>query len=198
MVLASLPAGVEGTAVVIGSDADDQTEKLNDFRQAGRNVVEINQGMYGEQIEMIALYCCIHIPPDDDETELRPRDNPHARDGVLAIVWDVKPMLEAKSFAEHLDMMVNQGLAYPRLWMSHCHEGLLVRAVQTGETMKPTSKSDENEDGVTYWDSSLWSEFVIGSSALFPVIPDHNNAGSGGDSFDDATAQLAELMAKQD
>ena len=186
------------TAVVMGCDAEDQETKLNEFRQAGRDVVSIIQGMYGEQIQMLALYCCVHIEPEGDDTDLRPRNNPHSRDGVLAIIWDVQPMLEAKDFGEHLDMMVNQGLAYPRLWMSHCHEGLLVRAVHTGETMKPTSKSGENEDGVTYWDSSLWSEFVIGSSALFPVIPDHNNAGSGGDSFDDATAQLAELMAKQD
>ena len=131
------------TAVVIGSDAVDQSEKLNEFRQAGRDVVSIIQGMYGEQIEMLCLYCCVHIPPADDDTTLRPRDNPHARDGVLAIVWDLKPLLKAKDFAEHLDLMLNKGQAYPRLWLSECHEGLITKAVHDGAVMKPTSKSDE-------------------------------------------------------
>lgn len=196
-----LPAVIalsSNTAVVMGCDAEDQETKLNEFRQAGRDVVSIIQGMYGEQITTLALYTCVHIEPEGDDTELRPRDNPHSRDGCLAILWDLKPLLKAKDFGEHLHLMIEEGCGFPRLWLSHCHEGLLVKAVHTGEVMKPTSKSDENEDGVTYWDSSLWSEFVIGSSALFPVIPDHNNAGSAGDSFDDATAQLAELMAKQD
>ena len=41
----------------------------------------------------------------------------------------------------------------------------------------------------------MWNELVIGSSALFPVIPDTNTPGSGGDSFADAKQKLAELMA---
>ena len=129
---------------------------------------------------MLALYCCIHIPPDDaDCKELRPRDNPHSRDGVLAIVWDVQPMLEVKSFAEHLDMMVNQGLGIPA-----CGCRTATKACWCVPAHRPDheahSKSNENEDGVTYWVVALVG-VCHRQQRLFPVILDHNNAGSGGD-----------------